>query len=711
MHSLTLDKRENVSEFERALAVAEPGASIRLSYPPAAVNCAFPVSTMGWPDACVLDKADRTHAVIPFQPYQPTDTIEVVKFSLFNKIHSMSLLVDFVTATFALTYHKAQGSTMQLLILDLCGSRLSLAMLYVALTRAVTAAGIWRLAGDIQHVYKLQRDPEVMQYLASLRLLSASEAAAIVGQPLEGLRVFDEDLSKAFVRKMSDKKSAPGSSAKQGRAASLGARKGAVSTSQISQGGRMPSLGRGGARKPAAVQLRVPTPIVPHGALAPVAVLRAVAPVNTGVMLQPPALVNYGLTCFSNAGLQALLAWLQCHPSGTVFLAAAGKAELEAACAERLRRFPALQAAASAAHIDVRARAISDLLSQRTRVAGMSRCASLFFALAANVMGGADAAASHRAVVQGGWSKDSLMRLLFGSADGSIAAEVARQECAAEYVDAALTAMTLAMNGGARLALSEPYVTPAAVMGPVNQPAAVTCAAVSAALEALRRAEDGSCGSSFQSAVCQDIAECFTCFGCNEQRLVIAQSSMLRLSLQTRVDGESLQSMFDSEYMASDLLPESYRCGSCGSVGVERHTFVARTAPLLCLQLGRFSHVAGQDIVVKVHCAVSGSERLWVGGHALSPALPREYGLVASVTHHGDSIDAGHYTATVCTDAGWFVCDDSPGAGAELVEGPMAIDSDAMIAEHQLAYLLFYAAKTSAAAAALVHEELDDEEM
>jgi hypothetical protein len=109
MHSLTLDPKEDTEQLNRELAQAVPGSTVMLRYAPVSINCAFPVDTTHWPLDCVLDADDRSHAVIPFKPFQG-DKSDSITVDINGVGHTLTVPCDFVSATFALTFHKAQVS-------------------------------------------------------------------------------------------------------------------------------------------------------------------------------------------------------------------------------------------------------------------------------------------------------------------------------------------------------------------------------------------------------------------------------------------------------------------------------------------------------------------------------------------------------------------------------------------------------------------------
>lgn len=232
------------------------------------------------------------------------------------------------------------------------------------------------------------------------------------------------------------------------------------------------------------------------------------------------------------------------------------------------------------------------------------------------------------------------------------------------------------------MSLSEPYVPPAAnVMGPANQDAALTRAYVMGAARALHAQESGLFSSPIHEAVLNAVAEVFMCGACLVQKVVITESAVLRLPLYGMDYIVQLQEVVDATLNRAEVLPLSHVCSTCGQSGVIRHTLLARAAPLVCVQLLRFTaHEKLQNMI-------TGVQSIALAGHILSDAPQQRYSLLATVSHAGEHIRSGHYTASVCTDAGWFICDDT----AAAIAGPVAVESDELIAEQASAYLLFYA--------------------
>ncbi len=72
-------------------------------------------------------------------------------------------------------------------------------MVYVALTRAVGAWGIRRLAGNIQHLFKLKRDKHMVVFFNSLIALSLDEAEKRIRQRIFGLKRFDVSIARSLL--------------------------------------------------------------------------------------------------------------------------------------------------------------------------------------------------------------------------------------------------------------------------------------------------------------------------------------------------------------------------------------------------------------------------------------------------------------------------------------------------------------------------------
>ena len=703
MHSLTFDPKEPLVELAHRLREAEPGSIVFLRYPPVSVNCVFDVDTTNWPDQCVLDKEDRSHAIIPFEPFQKDKTVQV-KVVIFGRQYSIAVSAEFVTATFALTYWKAQGQGFRRLILDLCCKGLTLAMVYVSLTRSPSAKGLCRLEGDIEHVFKLKRDADIVGYLSSLQLVSRERAIELTGLPLEGLREFSPVLAAAFLAKQKSDMAAAAAVATAGK---LAKKKGVAVTAgtgkKRSASTPVPaSMPPKSTRRVDTAQLpRQPTvPLVLRGApsqlVMPAAPLVPIQPPPAAPMLAllTPQLQNYGSSCFVNASLQALLALFRSRHVPAEFTGGAVQM-LQAAVAARVARLPELHRAAvltdtlfGGAPV-----CVQRLAAEHEAASVMSIASSVFLDFARLTAAGAPFARQHRRITSLGWAVDRFRRVLDEYADGSALASDPRQECAGEYITAALTTMLTSFNVCARMTWSGLWSLSAEESGPGSQQLEATRAVIAQGLLAFHNAELDTFTSLIQPAFVAVTGEWFSCPSCGWQRGQFSQHVLLQLPFQVDAVRATVQGMFDARFMMpeSEVMPhilgpdhEFHGTGACvDAAGVLLQRFIVKAPALICIEAARFG-----DDGVKVMTPLRDVHRLQVGGHVLSELPARGYSLIASVKHHGPSILQGHYTATIRTNAGWMICDDL----AEAVIGPFAHDSVILDYEHRAAMLLFYEA-------------------
>ncbi len=106
-------------------------------------------------------------------------------------------------------------------------------------------------------------------------------------------------------------------------------------------------------------------------------------------------------------------------------------------------------------------------------------------------------------------------------------------------------------------------------------------------------------------------------------------------------------------------------------------TFVARAPTVLCLQLVRFTNTGH-----KIATRVTDTAHLVVGGGAFGvPA--QAYRLLATITHIGETLAAGHFIATVYRGGAWWICDDS------IITGPRIIEDGRVAELHRNAYMVF----------------------
>ena len=131
---------------------------------------------------------------------------------------------------------------------------------------------------------------------------------------------------------------------------------------------------------------------------------------------------------------------------------------------------------------------------------------------------------------------------------------------------------------------------------------------------------------------------------------------------------------------------DEYRDEYSGVLGrASKSTRLERAPPLLILQLMRFDYApgpTGEFAEYKITRKIKTEERFRLPGGWVSDTSPdvgAGYRLVATVTHHGAKMAAGHYTADVCREGTWLRFDD---------ESVGVVEVDEVLGGE--AYLLFY---------------------
>ena len=97
-----------------------------------------------------------------------------------------------------------------------------------------------------------------------------------------------------------------------------------------------------------------------------------------------------------------------------------------------------------------------------------------------------------------------------------------------------------------------------------------------------------------------------------------------------------------------DLVPD-WSCPRCGVLGQNRQSSIISSYPsILLVILKRFNHADGR--ITKVRLPVRWDDVLLLGDS--------QFRIIASITHH-NSVQSGHYTASVLSHGCWYDCNDS----------------------------------------------------
>ena len=161
----------------------------------------------------------------------------------------------------------------------------------------------------------------------------------------------------------------------------------------------------------------------------------------------------------------------------------------------------------------------------------------------------------------------------------------------------------------------------------------------------------------FESFTCIRQKNRSTCKHCNTSHETAESPwSNYELSFYKPDNLDSVDRKYTLERLFSESLrPEEvddWRCEYCGRQGCTREQIICNWPQVLCVAIKRFTSV-GVNVVKLAH-AVSFPEVL-----ARTGTRPT-YRLRSICLHHGNSLNAGHYTACARTDDGWFHCDDYP---------------------------------------------------
>ena len=156
MHSLCLDPKESLQDFEMNYVNLPPGEILMLLHPPTSVNLAFPaMKSEEWPDDCRLED-EFGRIVVPFPPTSSKEGSVRV-----NRHTKYTFKEPFVDLAFSLTFWKIQGCTLDRIILGFTdlkgtGGKVNLTHLYVALSRVRRGADLRVMPGNLTHLCKFQ---------------------------------------------------------------------------------------------------------------------------------------------------------------------------------------------------------------------------------------------------------------------------------------------------------------------------------------------------------------------------------------------------------------------------------------------------------------------------------------------------------------------------------------------------------------------------
>jgi hypothetical protein len=200
LHSFTLEGGSEVhSELEAAARRAMEAGSVIVwvRHPVLSVNVAVTCSDPdAWPDDCKLQGVvcGRDEVVVPLWPYSKTATTLKSRRAREAARAIFTYRPSVFDLAFALTYHKCQGATIPRVILDVSGANgrtLRLAALYVAFSRVRrgdhirTLPGQDRGAGTLDHLKKLEHEPDLVSWYDALEPVSRSERVGESSEALE----------------------------------------------------------------------------------------------------------------------------------------------------------------------------------------------------------------------------------------------------------------------------------------------------------------------------------------------------------------------------------------------------------------------------------------------------------------------------------------------------------------------------------------------